>query len=216
MMKTKLQGKVVCVALNDQQQLDQMTIEFEQAPYKTLPTEPVLYFKPHNTWNNDNSPIDWPHQDKALVVGASLAVIIGQQCCRVAVHNAEEYIGGFALLHDFSLPEKSYYRPDIKGKCLDNSATLSAPVSASDIPNLRELELTTSVNGSVKRYFPISRQHRSIETLISKISHIMTLEKGDVIAVGFAGERVELQPYDQVSSSLGDVLRLENIVTGGE
>ncbi len=59
-MKTKLQGKVVCVALNDQQQLDQMTIEFEQAPYKALPTEPVLYFKPHNTWNNDNSPIDWP------------------------------------------------------------------------------------------------------------------------------------------------------------
>ncbi|CAK3624972.1 5-carboxymethyl-2-oxo-hex-3-ene-1,7-dioate decarboxylase / 2-hydroxyhepta-2,4-diene-1,7-dioate isomerase [Vibrio crassostreae] len=213
-MKTQLQGKVVCVALNDSEQLNDLAEIFEQAPYKALPTEPVLYFKPHNTWNNDNLNIEWPQSNNELMVGASLAVVIGKQCCRVTQNDALEYIEGYALLHDFSLPEKSYYRPDIKGKCIDNSATLSSPVQVSDLVNVSELDLVTSVNGQVQRTFPISRQQRSIEQLVEKISHIMTLEKGDVLAVGFAGERIALKPNDQVTSTLGDVLCLENTVAG--
>ncbi|SEG53470.1 fumarylacetoacetate hydrolase family protein [Vibrio hangzhouensis] len=215
-MKEKLQGKVVCVALNDSQQLDNLTSIFEQAPYKAPPTEPVLYFKPHNTWNQDNRAIQWPGKQNALVVGASLAVIIGKTCCRVTQEEALDYVEGFALLHDFSLPETSYYRPDIKGKCLDNSLTLSAPVQVSDLNNYKDLELVTAVNGSAKRYFPLSRLSRGTEQLLEKISHIMTLDKGDIIAIGFAGERVELQPYDKITSTLGNALRLENIVSGGE
>ncbi|MCG9554767.1 fumarylacetoacetate hydrolase family protein [Vibrio sp. Isolate31] len=213
-MKIKLQGKVVCVALNDSKQLNDLTETFEQAPYKVLPTEPVLYFKPHNTWNNDNLNIEWPQLNNELVVGASLAVVIGKQCCRVTKNDALEYIEGYALLHDFSLPEKSYYRPDIKGKCIDNSATLSPPAHVSDLVNVRTLELVTSVNGQVQRTFPISQQQRSVEQLIEKISHILTLEKGDVIAVGFAGERIALKPNDQVMSTLGEALCLENTVAG--
>ncbi|MDF2153446.1 fumarylacetoacetate hydrolase family protein [Vibrio sp. CAU 1672] len=213
-MNARLQGKVVCVALNDQQQLDNLSETFGQAPYKQAPQEPVLYFKPHNTWNQNDAPIHWPHTDNELVVGASLAVIIGERCCRVSESEALDYVEGYALLHDFSLPETSYYRPDIKGKCMDGSATLSAPVPRSDIEDLTSLELITAVNGIVKSGFPLNRQARSVEQLINKISHIMTLEKGDIIAVGFAGERVPLMPYDKVTSTLGEALRLENMVEG--
>jgi 5-oxopent-3-ene-1,2,5-tricarboxylate decarboxylase/2-hydroxyhepta-2,4-diene-1,7-dioate isomerase len=213
-MNAKLQGKVVCVALNDQQQLDNLAETFGLAPYTQAPQEPVLYFKPHNTWNQNDAPIHWPQTDNELVVGSSLAVIIGKRCCRVSESEAADYIEGSALLHDFSLPETSYYRPDIKGKCMDGSATLSAPVLRSDIEDLTSLEVTTSVNGIEKRVFPLARQARSVEQLIDKISHIMTLEKGDIIAVGFAGERVPLRPYDKVTSTLGEALRLENLVGG--
>ena len=213
-MTTKLQGKVVCVALNDKEQLERMKGDFEQAPYANLPTQPVLYFKPHNTWNNEGLAIEWPQGNEKLVVGASLAVIIGEQCCRVEEDKAMDYVEGIALLHDFSLPEKSYYRPDIKGKCIDNSATLSTPVSVSDLNNIDQLELVTKVNGEEQQRFPIRRQQRSIAQLINKISYIMTLEKGDVIAVGFAGDRIELTPDAEVTSELGNVLALSNIVTG--
>ncbi len=215
-MSTKLQGKVVCVALNDQQYLDLLTDKFQQPPHKALPTEPVLYFKPRNTWNQDNNPIDCLGDNDQLVVGASLAVIIGQTCCRVSEESAMDYAEGLGLLHDFSLPETSYYRPDIKGKCLDNSATLSEPVLLSDVADFENLEVVTSVNGSVQRSFPISHQSRSVQNLIHKISYIMTLEKGDVIAVGFAGERIELQPNDQVTTTFGDAIRLHNVIAGGE
>lgn len=215
-MSKVLKGKVICVALNDQQYLDLLTEKFEQPPHKALPTEPVLYFKPRNTWNQDDSPIPCLNDNDQLVVGASLAVIIGETCCRVAEESAMQYVQGFALLHDFSLPETSYYRPDIKGKCLDNSATLSEPVLVSDVSDFEELEVVTSVNGSVQRSFPISRQSRSVQNLIHKVSHIMTLEKGDVIAVGFAGKRLELKPNDRVQSTFGQALSLENVIAGGK
>jgi 5-oxopent-3-ene-1,2,5-tricarboxylate decarboxylase/2-hydroxyhepta-2,4-diene-1,7-dioate isomerase len=119
-----------------------------------------------------------------------------------------------ALLHDFSLPETSYYRPDIKGKCLDNSATLSQAVMVSDIGDLSQQTVTTYINGKQVQSLPLSCLERSAEQLIELISHIMTLEKGDVIAIGFAGERTKLAPGDVVRSALGESVELENQVKG--
>ncbi|MEH6452263.1 MAG: fumarylacetoacetate hydrolase family protein [Psychromonas sp.] len=214
-MNTILQGKVVCVALNDQQQIDTMKGLFEQAPYQALPTEPVLYFKPHNTWNQSNSPISCPEGSGAtLVVGASLALIIDQTCCRVSEKEALNYIKNIALLHDFSLPEQSYYRPDIKGKCIDQSATLSESVPLPELGALDQLVISTSVNGLEKSNFKLSQTVRSAPQLIEKISHIMTLEKGDIIAFAFAGKRIAVAPNDQVKSVVGSTLQLENLVAG--
>jgi len=214
-MNTILQGKVVCVALNDQQQIDTMKGLFEQAPYQALPTEPVLYFKPHNTWNQGNSPISWPESsDDRLVVGASLALIIDKRCCRVNQHEALNYVKELAILHDFSLPEQSYYRPDIKGKCIDQSATLSESAPLSALGALDKLAISTSVNGIEKSNFKLSQTVRSAQQLIEKISHIMTLEKGDIIAFAFAGERIDVAPNDHVKSVVGSTLQLENLVAG--
>lgn len=209
-MKTQLQGKVVCVALNDKQQLEQMQATFEQAPYKALPTEPVLYFKPHNTWNEFNAPIAW--QEEGLVVGASLALIIGKTCCRVSAEQALDYVDGCAILHDFSLPEASYYRPDIKGKCLDGSATIGEMASVSDLGELSAQTITVSVNDTDVVDFPLARLERSAEQLVEKVSRIMTLEKGDILAIGFAGDRVEIKQGDTVTSRVGQVLSLKDSV----
>jgi 5-oxopent-3-ene-1,2,5-tricarboxylate decarboxylase/2-hydroxyhepta-2,4-diene-1,7-dioate isomerase len=119
-----------------------------------------------------------------------------------------------ALCHDFSLPETSYYRPDIKGKCLDNSATLSQAVMLSDIGDLSQKAVTTYVNGEQVQHFPLTRLERAAEQLIELISHIMTLDKGDVIAIGFAGERSHLEAGDVVHSKLGEAVELENQVKG--
>ncbi|UPQ90289.1 fumarylacetoacetate hydrolase family protein [Vibrio sinaloensis] len=212
-MNTQLQGKVVCVALNDAKQLQTMQATFEQPPYQALPTEPVLYFKPHNTWNQSQQPIACP-QGESLVVGASAALVIGKTCCRVAASSALDYVEGVALLHDFSLPEASYYRPDIKGKCLDNSATLSGAVMLSDIGDLETQTVTTYVNGVAAQSLPLARLERSAAQLVESISHIMTLEKGDVIAIGFAGQRTPVAPGDEVRSQLGESTVLNDQVQG--
>ncbi|NVD08730.1 5-carboxymethyl-2-oxo-hex-3- ene-1,7-dioate decarboxylase [Vibrio sp. JPW-9-11-11] len=212
-MNTQRQGKVVCVALNDAEQLQAMQATFEQPPYQALPSEPVLYFKPHNTWNENHQPIAYP-QNGSLVVGASVVLVIGKTCCRVAATSALDYVEGAALLHDFSLPETSYYRPDIKGKCIDNSATFSEAVMLSDIGQLDQHVLTTYVNEVATQSLPLKRLERSASQLIESISHIMTLEKGDVIAIGFAGERSPVGPGDKVRSQLGELLELNDQVQG--
>lgn len=210
-----VKGKLVCVALNDASQLSQLSTTFSEKPYLKAPTQPVLYFKTHNTWNVDNAKIALPKEGQSLVVGASIAAVIGKQCCRVSEDNALDFVSGLSLVHDFSLPEKSYYRPDIKGKCLDGSAPVAQqPIALSDITSIEDLTVVTSINGSEQRSLKMSDLHRNIPQLISIISNIMTLEEGDVIAIGFPGERIPLNAGDTVSTNLNGFVQLNNSVVG--
>lgn len=210
-----VQGKLVCVALNDKTQLDDLKDIFNDKPYDKAPSQPVLYFKPRNTWNVDDAEIDLPDHFQPLVVGASIGVIIGKRCCRVSESDVFDSVSGFTVVHDFSLPETSYYRPDIKGKCLDGSAPVAqSAVAISDITDVNDLSIETRVNETIQRSLKVSDLARGVETLISTISHIMTLNKGDVIAIGFPGKRIPLNPGDRVSSSLSGLITLNNQVKG--
>lgn len=208
-----VKGMFVCVALNDAKQLEQLNSVFNEKPHVKPPTQPVLYFKTRNTWSTDDAEVTYVGNE--MVVGASIALVIGKECCRVSEENALEYISGVTLIHDFSLPEQSYYRPDIKGKCLDGSAPIAqAPVALSDIESMADLTVTTSVNGEQKAQLSVSQFQRSIEQLIQSISTIMTLNVGDVIAVGFPGDRVAVQAGDLVSSSMSGLQQLNNTLKG--
>lgn len=202
-----VKGKLVCVALNDSEQFNAMQAEFSEAPYKSAPTQPVLYFKPHNTWSTDGAAVEWAVTEgqaaESMVVGASLAVVFGQECCRVSQDDALSYVDGYTLVHDFSLPEKSYYRPDIKGKCLDTSAPVGATVvPATDVQDPQELTVVTQVNGETVNETPVTQMVRGVAELISTISYIMTLQPGDVIAIGFPGQRAPVKQGDKVSSAI--------------
>ncbi|MCP4597658.1 fumarylacetoacetate hydrolase family protein [Neptuniibacter sp.] len=206
-----VKGKLVCVALNDSDQFEAMQAEFNEAPYKSAPTQPVLYFKPHNTWSTDGAEVEWAADADSMVVGASLAVVFGKECCRVSPEEALDYVGGYTLVHDFSLPEKSYYRPDIKGKCLDGTAPIGATVvPASDVADPQALAVVTKVNGEVVNEMPLSRTVRGVAELISTISYIMTLQPGEVIAVAFPGDRAPVNKGDKVTSEIAGVVALNN------
>lgn len=206
-----VKGQMLCVALNDSNQFNAMQAEFNQPPYKEAPTQPVLYFKPHNTWNIEGAEIEWPQNANLMVVGASLAVVIGRTCCRTSVEQALDFVQGYTLMHDFSLPEESYYRPDIKGKCLDGSAPIGANViPAAQVNDLSTLEVITEINNKQVNCTPVSQLVRGVPELISIISRIMTLQAGDVIAVGFPGQRAEVKQGDLIHSSIAGVTELNN------
>lgn len=210
---TLVKSKLICVALNDAAQLKQLEATFNDAPYKKPPTEPVLYYKPRNTWSNDGAEIEWAFDFEgnpvdAMVVGASLGVVIGKETCRVSEAQALDAVAGFTIVGDYSLPEVTYFRPDIKGKCLDGSAPVGPVVSQLSAPNT--VEVVISVNGDEKSCFNYANLERSVEMLISKISYIMTLQPGEVIAVGFAGDRTPVAPGDKVELSIEGIGTLVN------
>ncbi|EXJ12580.1 MULTISPECIES: fumarylacetoacetate hydrolase family protein [Nitrincola] len=217
---TLVKSKLVCVALNDKHQLTALQDSFKKDPYKKPPTQPVLYYKPRNTWNVDGAEIEWAKdfdgQDVAsMVVGASLGIVIGQETCRVSVENALDFIGGYTLVADYSLPEQNYYRPDIKGKCLDGSAPVGPKIiDSSSLDNLDDLQVVIKVNGERKSLFAIADMERGVAELISIISHIMTLQPGEIIAVGFAGDRVPVSKGDTVDASIEGVGTLTNTLGG--
>ena len=217
---TLVNSKLVCVALNDKAQLTALEGTFNEAPYKKPPTQPVLYYKPRNTWSTEGAIVEWAQDfdgnDVAeMAVGASLGVVIGKETCRVSAEEALDYVGGYTIVADYSLPEQNYYRPDIKGKCLDTSAPVGPEVVAADqIATPDALTVTINVNGAQKSVFELANMERSVAELISIISRIMTLQPGEIIAVGFAGDRVAVNKGDKVEASIEGVGTLNNTLGG--
>ena len=72
------------------------------------------------------------------------------------------------------------------------------------------LTVVTSVNGTVVSEMPVSQLVRGVAELISTISYIMTLQPGDVIAVGFPGQRAAVAQGDNVRSVIDGVTELNN------
>lgn len=217
---TLVNSKLICVALNDKAQLAALEATFNEAPYKKPPTQPVLYYKPRNTWSVNAATVEWAkdfdgNDVPEMAVGASLGVVIGKEACRVSADEALGYIGGYTIVADYSLPEQNYFRPDIKGKCLDTSAPVGPEVVAADkIANPDALSVSIIVNGESKSTFKLANMQRSVAELISTISYIMTLQPGEIIAVGFAGDRVAVGKGDKVEASIEGVGTLKNTLGG--
>lgn len=208
-----VKSKLICVALNDSMQLSRLEATFNEKPYGKPPTEPVLYYKPRNTWALNGDTVDWAvdfagQSVDAMVVGASLGLVIGKETCRVSEAEALDAVAGYTVVGDYSLPEQTYFRPDIKGKCLDGSAPVGPVITELATPNA--VDVVISVNGEEQSRFNYAKLERRIETLISKLSYIMTLQPGEVIAVGFAGDRTAVAPGDRVELSIAGIGTLVN------
>ena len=129
-----MKGTIFAVALNHRSQLDAWREAFQQAPYKTPPKTAVWFIKPRNTVIGDGEAIPYP-QGETVQSGATVALIVGKTARKVAAAEAANYIAGYALANDVSLPEESFYRPAIKAKCRDGFCpigTLSAVRRRSD------------------------------------------------------------------------------------
>jgi 5-oxopent-3-ene-1,2,5-tricarboxylate decarboxylase/2-hydroxyhepta-2,4-diene-1,7-dioate isomerase len=118
-----MQGTVFAVALNHRSQLDAWREAFERPPYNTPPKTAVWFIKPHNTVVRSGDPIPFPHGETVLS-GATVALVVGKTASNVRPENAAEYIAGYALANEVSLPEESFYRPAIKAKCRDGFCPL--------------------------------------------------------------------------------------------
>ena len=108
-----MKGTIFAVALNHRSQLDAWREAVQQAPYKTPPKTAVWFIKPRNTVIGDGEAIPYP-QGETVQSGATVALIVGKTARKVAAEEAANYIAGYALANDVSLPEESFYRPAIK------------------------------------------------------------------------------------------------------
>jgi 2-keto-4-pentenoate hydratase/2-oxohepta-3-ene-1,7-dioic acid hydratase in catechol pathway len=78
--------------------------------------------------------------------------------------------------------------------------------------DLNSLELITTVNGEVKQRATSSEMVFKIPMLLSFISHIMTLEPGDLVATGTPAGISPLKAGDTVEVTISGVSRVRNPV----
>ncbi|EKS6740048.1 4-hydroxyphenylacetate degradation bifunctional isomerase/decarboxylase [Enterobacter ludwigii] len=203
-----MKGTVFAVALNHQSQRDAWRDAFEKAPYNTPPKTAVWFIKPHNTVIRTGDPIPFP-QGETVLSGATVALVVGKTARNVPVDEAAEYIAGYALANEVSLPEESFYRPAIKAKCRDGFCPLGELVAVGHVDNLT---IVTEINGREADHWNTADLQRNAAELLSALSEFATLSPGDAILLGTPHSRVPLQPGDRVRILAKGFPSLENPV----
>ncbi|ELP5688564.1 4-hydroxyphenylacetate degradation bifunctional isomerase/decarboxylase [Enterobacter ludwigii] len=203
-----MKGTVFAVALNHQSQRDAWRDAFEKAPYNTPPKTAVWFIKPHNTVIRTGDPIPFPPGETVLS-GATVALVVGKTARNVPVDEAAEYIAGYALANEVSLPEESFYRPAIKAKCRDGFCPLGELAALDHVDNLT---IVTEINGREADHWNTADLQRNAAELLSALSEFATLSPGDAILLGTPHSRVPLQPGDRVRILAKGFPSLENPV----
>ncbi|MBT7951262.1 MAG: 4-hydroxyphenylacetate isomerase [Gammaproteobacteria bacterium] len=203
--------EVICVALNYIGHVEEVENQFDKAPYKEPPKTPVLFIKPQNTITQDKKNVLYPDEVSGVQAGPSLAVVIGKQARKVSEMEAMDYIKGYTIFNDFSLPEQSYFRPAITSKCYDSFGPLGpAIVDKEAVADPHDLEIKTIVNGELRQEAHTDELVWSIPALLEFISSFKTLYPGEVIATGFPAGRVDVSVGDEVSIEIESVGCLSN------
>ena len=188
--------QVYAAALNFRGVLDKLKVH--EDPYEAPPKAPVLYIKTPNTWSRSGDVIRVPQGAPHLKMGGTLGIVIGRAACRITEVSALDYVAGWIVANDVSIPHESYYRPAIKERCPDGFLPMG-DVGSLTGPDTAEIRI--SVNGDLKATASLRDLVRPIRRLLQDVTEFLTLRAGDVLLVG--------EPDCSPMASAGDCVRVE-------
>ncbi len=188
--------KIICLYGNYKKHLEESGYNLPEE----LPDRPQLFLKAPNTISGHLDTITLPSPDTEkenldnlgeietgkgrIDYEAELGVVIGKQCKKVSEKNAMDYVRGFTCINDLSnRDDQAVERNWVRGKSFDN-ATPIGPVIASvnDVPKNPRVKM--KLNGELKQDSGSDEFVFSVSEVIESITKLITLEPGDVIAMG--------------------------------
>ena len=196
-------GKIVCVGRN--------YVEHAREMGNDVPTEPLIFLKPPSSIIEDGAWIERPPQSTQVEHEGEIGILIGKQLRRVSESEAVSGIGGIVAVNDVTA--RDLQRKDSQWTRAKGFDTF-CPVGNvhTGIVDLEALQLITTVNGEVKQKATSSEMVFKIPMLLSFISHIMTLEPGDLVATGTPSGISPLRAGDTVEVSIKGMSRVRNPV----
>jgi len=184
----RLSGAVYGTLLNHRTALAALGQAVHQPPYHAPPKAPVLYIKPRNTLARSGDVVRIPVGTPELEVGACLGVVIGRTACRVSEPRAMDYVAGYLIVADVSIPHANYHRPSIRFKAQDGFCPLGPAVTArAAVANPDALTIRSYFDGVLVHVASTADLIRPAARLLADITEFMTLAPGDVLALGAAG-----------------------------
>jgi 5-oxopent-3-ene-1,2,5-tricarboxylate decarboxylase/2-hydroxyhepta-2,4-diene-1,7-dioate isomerase len=190
--------------------------QVNEAPYKAPPKAPILYIKTANTYSAEGAPIPLPADVKEVQVGAALGIVIGKTACRVPVSQALDYVSGYTVVNDVSVPHESFYRPPVRHKCRDGFCPIGAIVPRDAVPNPDALAIRVTINDKLEQQNTTANLVRSVAQLIADVTDFMTLSPGDILLVGTPENPPVARAGDRVVIEIEQVGRLHNTVAAEE
>ncbi|MCY4399434.1 MAG: fumarylacetoacetate hydrolase family protein [Gemmatimonadetes bacterium] len=201
-------GKIVCVGRNYAAHAAELGGK--------VPSEPLIFLKPPSAVIAAGEPVRMPPDVGRVDYEGEIGLVIGRRCRRVSEAAAWNHLSGIVAVNDVTA--RTLQRSDsqwTRAKGLDTFCPVGNVVEASSV-DPAGLSLTTRVNGEVRQHGTTGEMVFSISRLVSFISHVMTLEAGDLIATGTPEGVGPVAPGDVVEVALSCGSAVRNPVEGGE
>jgi 2-keto-4-pentenoate hydratase/2-oxohepta-3-ene-1,7-dioic acid hydratase in catechol pathway len=168
-------GKVVCIGKNYADHAAEMGGE--------APAAPLIFLKPSTAVIGAGDAIRRPASSKRVDFEGELCVVIGTPATEVAREKALDHVFGYTVGNDVTARDQQASDGQwTRAKGYDTFAPLGPWIETVLDPS--DLSLRTEVDGEVKQDGKTSQLIHDVPTLISYVSHIMTLLPGDVIMTG--------------------------------
>jgi len=211
----RLSGRVYGALLNHRSTLDLLGDAANAAPYNAAPQAPVLYIKPRNTLVPANTPVVIPVDTQELEVGACLGVVIGRTACALRESSALDYVAGYLIVNDVSVPHSVFFRPSIRYKARDGFCPMGPRVTPRQaVPNPDDLRIEVLVDGKLQQSASTRDLVRPVARLLADVTDFMTLSAGDVLAVGAAANAPRVRTGQSVAIEITHLGRLQTTFIG--
>ncbi|HEX3848355.1 MAG TPA: fumarylacetoacetate hydrolase family protein [Steroidobacteraceae bacterium] len=197
----RLSGTVYGALLNHRSALTVLGEAVHAPPYRAPPKAPVLCIKPRNTLAGPDAVVRIPMDPDEVEVGANVALVIGRPACRVPAARAMDFVAGYLILADVSLPSTSHFRPGVRSKARDGFCPLGPAVAGKDGIDPDALTVEVFVDGTRVQISTTADLIRPAARLLEDVTEFMTLSRGDVLALGAAAPAPRVRP--------GQSLRIE-------
>jgi 2-keto-4-pentenoate hydratase/2-oxohepta-3-ene-1,7-dioic acid hydratase in catechol pathway len=186
-------GKIVCVGRNYREHAKELGND--------VPSAPLLFLKPPSAVIAPGAPIVSPKASQRVDFEGEVGVVIGTTLRRASPAQCTQGIRGIVALNDVTA--RDLQKSDgqwTRGKGFDTFCPIGPEWVG--VPPLDAITLVTRVNGVERQRASTAEMVFPIPDVLSYISHVMTLEPGDVVATGTPAGIGPLQPGDVVEVEL--------------
>jgi 2-keto-4-pentenoate hydratase/2-oxohepta-3-ene-1,7-dioic acid hydratase in catechol pathway len=206
-------SKIICLAFN--------YIDHAEEQQKKPSEDPVFVIKPRTALTGTKSKILSPKMVKNLDYEVELALVIGENCKNVEESEAMKKIFGYMILNDVSARTIQFQDQQFtRAKSFDTFAPCGPWITTSDeISDPQNMKMTTKINGELRQNSSTSYMHLKIPSIVSKLSKVMTLEKGDIISTGtpkgvvLNNSNLEfLKDGDKIEMEIENLGKIENTI----
>jgi len=193
-------GKIIALAGNYSEHIKEASVTrgfklgLSDSPRNT--TVPRPFIMPATAVTGPDREIPWPLYSETIDYELELAVVIGKKAKHIQPENALDYVAGYTIVNDVSARSVTFVKNRTKrpwdefydwlnGKWADGFCPMGPYLlTADEIDNAQNLDMKLTVNGEVRQNANTSQMIYAVADIVSFLSHIMTLEPGDVIATG--------------------------------
>ena len=197
--------KILCIGINYANRNE------EYGDLTPMQEYPSTFFRVPGSFVGHNVPIMRPPESEQLDYEGEIAIVIGEGGRRIPRETAESHIAALTCLNEGTIRDWLRHGKHnvTQGKNFDRSGSIGPwMVTADEFTGYGDMAIETRVNGDVRQTDTTASLIFDFAYLVSYVSTIMTLKRGDIISTGTpigAGARFDppiwLKP--------GDVLEIE-------